>query len=331
MNAMPRFRTVSVAVLTVASLLLLASSDARAQNNGQAAGSTSNTRIGVQGIATVGVDWPSASKSYEAVGLSTKPIEIGGGAQVTNIWRDLFAQVSFTRTSDSGERAFVGDDGTAASLGIPLDVKATYVDVSVGWKVAATGESYERVTSYVGAGAGRVKFTEHSPFALPGDDVDETATSYHLMGGVEVRLLSWLSVSGDLRYRWVPGLLGKGGVSEILKEDDFGGFHAGAGLRVGFGGRKHAPPTPSDSPTVPPSEPSRPASAIKTAPVGTILAAAPVYLRPDENREPLRTLEAGTSVRILLEDREWIRIEFVDRLLGPRVGYVLRKYVHIPD
>jgi opacity protein-like surface antigen len=331
MKARSPVRSIVIAAVAAATTVALSSSNVCAQTSVQPAPAPSPAHIGVQGIASIGVDWPSASKSFEAVGLSTKPIEIGGAAQVTNIWRDLFAQVSFTRISDTGERAFIADDGTPVPLGIPLEMKATYIDASVGWKFAPTGESYERVTSYGGAGVGRVKLTEHSPFPQAGDDVDASATSYHVMGGVEVRLLSWLSVSGDLRYRWVPDLLGDGGVSQALKEDDFGGFHLGAGVRIGFGGRKAAPPTQPESTQVPPSEPTRAPGTVKTAPMGTILTSAPVYLRPDESREPLRTLEAGTSIRILREDREWIRIEFVDRLLGPRVGYVLRKYVHIPD
>jgi hypothetical protein len=147
---------------------------------------------------------------------------------------------------------------------------------------------------------------------------------------VEVRIRSWLSVSADLRYRWVPNLLGDGGVSAALGEEDFGGFHAGAGLRIGFGGPSlYAPPS-----TEPPSTETRDLGKLPVRVVeaqsGIILASAPVYLRPDTNLEPLRVLEAGTAVKILQENEEWIRIEFPDRFLGPRIGYVLRTYVRLP-
>src|SRR5262245_40531541 len=69
--------------------------------------------IGVQGVAIASVNWMSSSKSLKANGLSTTPLEIGGGVQVTNIWRDLFAQVNVGRLSTDGERTFVDEDGTS--------------------------------------------------------------------------------------------------------------------------------------------------------------------------------------------------------------------------
>ena len=40
-------------------------------------------------------------------------------------------------------------------------------------------------------------------------------------------------------------------------------------------------------------------------------------------------LVPGTAVRILEETKEWFRIQFTDPQFGPRVGYVLRKFVQI--
>jgi opacity protein-like surface antigen len=290
-----------------------------------------DTTIGIQGIAIVGVNWPAASKSLEASGLKTNPIEFGGGVQVTNIWRNLFAQVSASRMSDTGERAFVDDQGNAFPLGIPLTVKTTYLDVSGGWKFASADQL--NVLTYFGGGVGRANYAESSPFAQPGDDLDTKTTSYHVLVGAEVRLASWLSVSGDLRYRWVPDLLGTSGVSAAYGEKDFGGFHAGAGLRVGFGGPPMRKPPPPDDVTATPGEPREPArvpTRVASSDSATIVGSAPVYLRPDAKLEPLRVLEAGTSVRVLQENDDWIRIQFADRLLGPRVGYVQRKHVQLP-
>jgi hypothetical protein len=50
----------------------------------------------------------------------------------------------------------------------------------------------------------------------------------------------------------------------------------------------------------------------------------------DATLEPLRTLEPGTSVMVLAEDQDWVRIQFYDPLLGPRIGYVERKHILIP-
>ncbi len=132
--------------------------------------STGGATIGIQGIAVVGVNWPAASKTLEATGLPTKPVELGGAVQVTNIWRNLFAQVGASRTSDTGERAFVDDQGNVFPLGIALSVKTTYVDVSAGWKLASAEQ--RNVLTYVGGGVGRVKYVETSPFAQPGDDLE---------------------------------------------------------------------------------------------------------------------------------------------------------------
>jgi hypothetical protein len=293
--------------------------------------STGGATIGIQGIAVVGVNWPAASKTLEATGLPTKPVELGGAVQVTNIWRNLFAQVGASRTSDTGERAFLDDQGNVFPLGIALSVKTTYVDVSAGWKLASAEQ--RNVLTYVGGGVGRVKYVETSPFAQPGDDLETSTTSYHILVGAEVKVLKWLSVSGDMRYRWVPDLLGDGGASAAFGEKDFGGFHAGVGLRVGFGGpplrqappRDDGPPAPAQPPE-PPRLPNRPTASESV----TIVGSAPVFLRPDAALEPLRVLEPGTSVRILQENDDWIRIQFADRLLGSRVGYVQRKYVQLP-
>lgn len=307
---------------------LIAPSMASAQTTPPRAG---GMRLGVQGIATVGIGWPAASQSVDALGLDSKPVDVGGGVQVSGIWRDLFAQVVASRQSSSGERAFVDDEGNVFPLGIPLTVKSTYLDVSAGWKVAPQADSYQNVSSYVGAGLGVATLREASDFAQPGDDVDVSGTSYHVMGGIEVRLTSWLSVSGDVKYRWVPDLLGTDGVSSAFDEDDFGGFHAGVGLRIGVGGSRRPRLPAPDSTASAPVEPARPVAAAAPSETGTILSSAPVFLRPDETLQPLRTLSTGTSVKILQEDRDWIRIEFPDSLLGPRIGYILRKYIHIPQ
>jgi opacity protein-like surface antigen len=289
--------------------------------------------IGVQGVVIAGLNWMSSSKSLEANDLSTKPLEIGGGVQVTNIWRDLFAQVNVSRLSSDGERTFVDEDGTSFPLGIPLSVKATFIDVSAGWKVIQLRETGRPLLSYFGGGIGRVRYEERSPFALPGDDVDTTATSYHIVGGVEVKVLRWLGIAGEVRYRWVPNLLGDGGTSAALDNNNFGGLNAGVGVTLGFGGailRRTSPPPQPQPPPTPGREPSPMPGRVAEPESGTILSAAPVYLRPDSNLQPLRTLEAGTRVKVLQENGDWIRIEFSDRVLGARIGYVLRKYIQLP-
>ena len=92
------------------------------------------SRVGLDLFGGAGVSWPAAQDSFEAVGLGSEVFELGGGARVTGLWRELFAQVAASHWSESGERAFVAADGTVFPLGIPLDVSATFVDATIGMK-----------------------------------------------------------------------------------------------------------------------------------------------------------------------------------------------------
>ena len=84
---------------------------------------------------------------------------------------------------------------------------------------AAALASGFRIIPFAGAGAGVVQYKETSDFAQPGDDVDESFTSYHFIGGVEVPLWKFLGVGAEYHHRWVPDALGTGGVSEQFNED----------------------------------------------------------------------------------------------------------------
>lgn len=286
---------------------------------------------GLDVFAGVGAAWSAPRETFEALDLAAPGIEFGGGVRYTGLWRKLFLQGSFHRWSDSGERAFVTEDGTVFPLGIPLDVDATYLDATVGWKDAIRNSS-GRITfiTYAGAGAGIVRYTETSPFAEDADDLEETKPAYHVLAGIEVPVTGAVAVAIDGRYRIVPGLLGDDGVSAGLDENLFGGFGASVGVRLGFGGpRRILPPV---TPSVPAGAPDRASPA--PAPSsrldgGVIREAAPVYLLPDTTRTPLRTLPAGTTVRVLEEKGDWIRVEFRDNQYGARVGFVQRKHVQV--
>ena len=216
-------------------------------------------------------------------------------------------------------------------MGIPLSVKSTYIDFTGGWKFAPGADDFQRVVSYAGGGVGLVELTERSPFAQPGDDVDESSTSYHVIGGVEVGVVTGWPSAPIFATDGSRNLLGNDGVSEILGEDDFGGFQASVGVRFRFGGRRHtaAPADTVDTSLPVPPSAVQPAESQDSNLTPTV-ASAPVYLKPDATREPLRILEPGTMVKILQEDGEWIRIEFRDRLLGLGIGFIQKKYLQSP-
>ncbi len=58
---------------------------------------------------------------------------------------------------------------------------------------------------------------------------------------------------------------------------------------------------------------------------------APIFLLPDSSRTPLTKLPAGTLVRVLGIDGEWVNLEFRDGIFGARKGYVLKMHVKLPE
>ena len=291
------------------------------------------TRLGLDLFGGAGFSWPAAKDSFDAVDLSSRALDVGGGARVTGLWRTLFVQVAMTQWSDSGERACVADDGTTFPLGIPLELKARFFDATVGVKhPLRTSAGRLSMLTYVGAGAGVVRYEETSPFAEPGDDLDTSEPSYHVLLGIEVPIAGLLAATVDGRYRYIPGLLGDGGASGVLEEDSLGGFQTSVGVRLGFGRpRSFAPPPPRTGPTADAAPQLPPAPSPDRLPGGIIAEAAPVFALPDSTRTPLRTLDAGTIVRIVEQKGEWIRVEFNDRQWGRRIGYVHRKFVQLQE
>ena len=285
-------------------------------------------RVGLDLFGGASVSFPAAHDSFEAVDLKSTAFEFGGGARVTGLWRRLFLQVAANHWSDGGERTFVASDGTVFPLGILLDVKATFIDGTVGVKdVVRSSSGRISYLHYVGAGAGVVHYRESSPFAEPGDDVDTTEPSYHVLAGVEVPIAGPLAVAVDGRYRYIPNVLGDGGASAVLDEDSLGGFQLSVALRLGLGGPRAYVPPPARTPPV--EAPRPPTPLPDRLPTGVISAAAPVFLLPDATRTPLRTLAAGTSVKVLEEKGNWIRVEFNDGQYGRREGYVERRFLEV--
>jgi len=190
--------------------------------------STPAPGVGVRGLATFGVSQMTASDSFDAVLGSSSLNEIGGGGQVTNLWRGLFAEVAVGRSKETGDRVFV-DGGTVYQLGIPLTMTLTTIDATAGYRFNRGG----RLVPYVGAGYTSAAYEETSPFAQAGDDVDARFDGVVAMAGMEVRTFRWLHVRGEARYRQVPDALGSGGVSAAFGDDSLGGLRFGFTLAVG--------------------------------------------------------------------------------------------------
>jgi opacity protein-like surface antigen len=136
--------------------------------------------------------------------------------------------VGFSQAKTDGERVFIDDDGTVFPLGIALQLRVQSTDLTGGWRFT-TG----RLSSYLGGGVTFTSYKETSAFSDPGDDLDEQKPGPMILAGVDAGLLKWVHVGGELRYRFVKGILGESGVSEAFGEDDAGGF--AVGVRVSFG------------------------------------------------------------------------------------------------
>jgi hypothetical protein len=291
--------------------------------------------------------------------LSINPTEIGGGGQITNLWRTLFVQGTFGRWSTAGQRVFIDSKGTRFPLGIPLSVEASSIEVSAGWRFepnSSRGVS-SRLVPYVGGGAGVVRYSESSSFAQVGDDLEQQHLSYHAVGGLEVGVARWVSVAADVRYRVVPGILGEGGVSAIVEEKTFNGLSVSARVLIGNRPRSLSADKSRKTPVLPsmpvaepelllaepessvasrgqPAEkpvtsgrrdplPQRPNTERGFSDTALLTKDSGVFVRPGA-LQPLRMLTAGTRVKVREEYGEWLMIEFKDPQWGVRVGYVLR-------
>lgn len=184
-------------------------------------------RIGFRGYVTFGTARLAANETFAAVAES-RIGAIGGGVQVTNIWKNAFADVAGSQLSLDGERVFI-DNGRVFELGIPLQIAMRPLDIAGGWRLALMRG---RIFPYIGAGLTFVQYEETSEFAGSGEDVSESKAGPLVIGGVDVRVWRWISAGGEFRWRRVRGILGERGVSAEFSEDDAGGFNAGMRISV---------------------------------------------------------------------------------------------------
>ena len=195
-------------VIVMAALLLM----------GTATRSFAQASVGVRGYVTYGSTWFAAKESFEAVADTSTQTGIGGGGSVSGLWRGLFVDVGMSQQSLDGERVFLNSD-SVYRLGVPLTVTLRPIDVAAGWRFFAG-----RLSPYVAGGVTFVSYEETASFAEAGDDVSEQKSGGLVLGGVDLAIIRWLHVGGEVRYRAVSGVLGVGGVSAALGDDQLGGI-----------------------------------------------------------------------------------------------------------
>lgn len=175
----------------------------------------------VRGFGDIGGFSFAAAESFEAVLGTRSGTLFGGGGEVVLPQR-IFAGLRVSRFETRGERVFVFDD-EVFPLGIDTTVTVTPIELTGGYRFAG-GAS--RVIPYVGGGIGWHRYEETSEFATDEENVKETHTGYHLLGGAEVRLARWFGVGGEAQWTAVPEALGSEptSVAAAFDESDLGGF-----------------------------------------------------------------------------------------------------------
>jgi hypothetical protein len=172
--------------------------------------------------------WMTASESFKAVADSDMRVQYGGGLQIVDLWKGLYAEVTVGWSRLSGSRVFVYE-GAVYDLGIPATMTFYPIDAGGGWRF----RHGRKLHSYLGGGVEFLKYKEESDFANAEDNVDEVFTGYYATGGVEVLLARWLHLRGEVRYTGVPNALGAGGVSADFGETDLGGVAVAVKLAIG--------------------------------------------------------------------------------------------------
>ncbi len=167
----------------------------------------------------------AAHQSFNAVlGSAGGPV-VGGGGEL-RIGRGLFVGGSAEHFSKSGQRVVVAG-GEVFGLGIADTVTLTPLQVTAGWRL-----DHPRFTPYGGGGLGAVYYREESAFADPSENVSRRFSSYHVLGGLEVRD-GWIATAFEVQYSRVPDAIGVAGASAAFQEFDLGGIAARIKVVVG--------------------------------------------------------------------------------------------------
>ena len=169
----------------------------------------------------------SAVETFDAVFEKHTQSLFGGGVQVV-LWDRFVAEVGASRVRMTGQRAF-HSGSQSFRLGIPLTATITPVEVTGGYRFPL----WEHARPYVAAGLASYGYKETSDFADPGENVDTRRSGFVFNGGFEFRLHRWIGASAEVQFSRVKGILGTGGISQQVGEDDLGGVAARFKVIVG--------------------------------------------------------------------------------------------------
>ena len=205
--------------------VLVAATPALAQRPPAAAPPPARTEL--RPFALVSVERFTAATTFAAtLGSPFQPLW-GGGLEVT-MRNDAFVDVTVSRLSRTGQRAFVDDTGQVFRLTAPLHATLTPLEFTIGRRFVSRRRPVRRrrvmVIPYIGAGAGLYRYEETSDTSTTAEDVAATHVGFLAVAGAEFRVSKWVGITADAQYTRVPGILGKGGISQTAGENDLGGI-----------------------------------------------------------------------------------------------------------
>ena len=221
-------RTVS-ALFTVICMSALIPATAIAQQQRPApARPAARQPLTVRASGDLGFTRFAAGDTFDATLGSPSGVFFGGGVELV-LPQQWFVNLRVSHFGKSGERVFV-QDNEVFPLGIETKVGITPIEVSAGYRFGPRGRS-RKLIPYLGGGFGWHRYTETSDFADAAENVSETLTGYHLLGGAEYRLGRTFAVAGEAQWTTVPDALsGVSSAGDVFGESNLGGL----GLRVRF-------------------------------------------------------------------------------------------------
>ncbi|MDA1185398.1 MAG: outer membrane beta-barrel protein [Acidobacteria bacterium] len=175
--------------------------------------------VSLRGFGDVGWTTFAATQSFAAVLGSETGRLFGGGVDVV-VARRVFVTLRASRFQDVGQRVFLFE-GTQFDLGIPTTITVTPLELTAGYRL----DRGWRLVPYAGAGISQHRYTEASDFAEDSENVDDRFSGYHVLGGVEFRLMQWLGAAVETQWATVPDAIGDdpNSVSHAFDESDLGG------------------------------------------------------------------------------------------------------------
>jgi hypothetical protein len=182
------------------------------------------------GFFDVGATRFTASQSFEALFGSATGIVFGGGGGV-ELPQKIFIDGRISRFQKDAHRVFV-DNGNIFDLGITDTIAITPFDLTAGYRF---GRRRDSVRPYAGGGISWYRYSETDQFATAAEQVAQTFTGFHLLGGAEFRVSKWVGIAGEAAWASVPNGLGQEttSVAAGFDETDLGGITFRAKIVIG--------------------------------------------------------------------------------------------------